>query len=140
MKNLNSQQKDQLLIKKLEKDCTSLQNSVNSLTREWASKEKTPIPPKQTYKFVNLTFIMYDTYSLLFSSQNRFYEESNEKTHLLETDWKQLNLVEQNLDTQDSLIAEREEGIDEIHGKMVEVNEIFTDLNTIVVEQAPLVG
>merc|ERR1712000_731896 len=78
---------------------------------------------------------MYDTYSLLFSSQNRFYEESNEKTHLLETDWKQLNLVEQNLDTQDSLIAEREEGIDEIHGKMVEVNEIFTDLNTIVVEK-----
>ena len=53
---------------------------------------------------------------------------------------KQLHLVENQLDTQDDIIADREKGIDEIHSKMIEVNEIFQDLNTIVVEQAPLVG
>lgn len=49
-------------------------------------------------------------------------------------------LMENNLDLQDDIIAEREKGIAEIQGNMLEINEMFRDLNTIVIEQAPLVG
>lgn len=48
-------------------------------------------------------------------------------------------LVENSLDVQDEIIAEREKGIEEIQYAMSEVNEMFKDLHTIVIEQAPLI-
>ena len=75
-------------------------------------------------------------------SQNRFYSDNTdeEKQALLAASRQQLSLVENDLDVHEEIIAEREKGIEEIQGAMLEVNEMFRDLNTIVLEQAPLVG
>jgi t-SNARE complex subunit (syntaxin) len=47
--------------------------------------------------------------------------------------------MENDLDIQDEIIAEREKGIAEVQTNMLEINEMFRDLNTLVIEQAPLV-
>lgn len=81
--------------------------------------------------------------SLLFlnRSQSNFYSNNvdEEKQSLLPSR-QNLQLVETSLDVNEEIIAEREKGIEEIQSAMLEVNEMFRDLNTIVVEQAPLVG
>merc|ERR1712137_79603 len=70
---------------------------------------------------------------------NQYFEEATaERGPLLESK-QDLMLMENNLDLQDDIIAEREKGIAEIQGNMLEINEMFRDLNTIVIEQAPLV-
>jgi t-SNARE complex subunit (syntaxin) len=48
--------------------------------------------------------------------------------------------VEQDLDVQDLIIAEREEGIADIQKNMLEVRGMFQDLHDLVEQQAPLIG
>eukprot|EP00339_Tiarina_fusa_P002555 CAMPEP_0117031602 /NCGR_PEP_ID=MMETSP0472-20121206/22697_1 /TAXON_ID=693140 ORGANISM="Tiarina fusus, Strain LIS" /NCGR_SAMPLE_ID=MMETSP0472 /ASSEMBLY_ACC=CAM_ASM_000603 /LENGTH=298 /DNA_ID=CAMNT_0004739965 /DNA_START=16 /DNA_END=912 /DNA_ORIENTATION=- len=112
---------------KIAKDFSDCLLVYQQLSQEWMAKEKKniPIPQKPSP----------------FSSQNRFYSDTvdEEKQALLAATRQQLSLVENDLDVNDEIIAEREKGIEEVQSAMLEVNEMFRDLNTIVVEQAPLV-
>merc|ERR1712110_96758 len=113
-----------IVYSKMASDLKSWLEAYAAVSREWMAQEKKKLPVKQQ------------------ASQGfgggYFEDASAERVPLLESK-QDLVLMENNLDLQDEIIAEREKGIAEIQGSMLEISEMFRDLNTIVIEQAPLV-
>merc|ERR1712137_367700 len=111
-----------IVYSKMASDLKSWLEAYAAVSREWMTQEKKKLPVKPAY-----------------GGGNQYFEEATaERVPLLESK-QDLMLMENNLDLQDDIIAEREKGIAEIQGNMLEINEMFRDLNTIVIEQAPLV-
>jgi hypothetical protein len=65
-------------------------------------------------------------------------EQGHEHADLVQEQSQPLN--QQEVDYQQTLIAERESEIQEIEQGIEELNEIFTDLGTIVAEQGTIIG
>mmetsp|Transcript_28446 Transcript_28446/g.85229 ORF Transcript_28446/g.85229 Transcript_28446/m.85229 type:complete len:250 (+) Transcript_28446:11-760(+) len=62
--------------------------------------------------------------------------EDNERTRLIEQDMQQeREMMGNQIDYTSSLITERDEAIADIEATMLEVNDIYKDLSTLVVEQ-----
>eukprot|EP01104_Vermistella_antarctica_P001622 TRINITY_DN116_c0_g1_i1.p2 TRINITY_DN116_c0_g1~~TRINITY_DN116_c0_g1_i1.p2 ORF type:complete len:170 (+),score=43.28 TRINITY_DN116_c0_g1_i1:490-999(+) len=72
-------------------------------------------------------------------SQNNSYNETDEGESLLHPAQQDLLEVEQEREFNEALIQEREDGIREIEAAMNEVNEIFRDLGTLVLDQGQMI-
>lgn len=65
----------------------------------------------------------------------------DERTRLIEQEHRnQMDMMGNQIDYSTSLITEREDAIKEIESTMLEVNEIYKDLSTLVVEQGHALG
>jgi len=70
------------------------------------------------------------------SSGNDSYNQYDERTALIETQQRaQTQHMDNQIDYSSSIIADRDESIKNIEETMTEVNEIYRDLSTLVVEQ-----
>ena len=65
----------------------------------------------------------------------------DERTRLIEQEHRdKMEMMGNQIDYSTSLITEREDAIKEIESTMLEVNEIYKDLSTLVVEQGAALG
>jgi len=109
-----------LILAKLSKDYSDWLESFKEVSQLWMEKERkhVTVPQKQMYP-----------------SQNKFVPEvdprKEEKQALLH--------LGNEIDVHESIIAQREKDIDKIEHDIMDINEMFQDLNTLVVEQGSLI-
>eukprot|EP00123_Amoebidium_parasiticum_P009885 comp19764_c2_seq1/m.23646 comp19764_c2_seq1/g.23646 ORF comp19764_c2_seq1/g.23646 comp19764_c2_seq1/m.23646 type:complete len:297 (-) comp19764_c2_seq1:67-957(-) len=125
--NGSEQNRRKMQVSKLTKDLDEVMRSFNDLEAAAATKERSTAPPPRKPSTL--------------SPGQLASEEANERQPLLapapapqrqiQTQLALDNEVEYN----EAIIAEREEGIERIHTEILQVNEIFRDLGTMVSEQ-----
>lgn len=75
------------------------------------------------------------------STHSSIADPDSERMSLLDREREQkFSVAQAELEFNEQIIAERERGIQEIEGTLVEVNEIFRDLATIVAEQGDMLN
>jgi len=123
--NPDEKAKRKRVTQRLTKEVQTWLSKFHQLTKKSAELERTAPPPKPS--------------NTGFNPANPFHNnqrEEEEKVALLASERRnQFLQVENELDFNEAIIAEREQGIVEIESTMREVNEIFKDLSTIVYEQ-----
>jgi hypothetical protein len=71
--------------------------------------------------------------------QHDYNDRRDEKTSLLDDDTRRHDeMMDEQIDTQSAFIEEREEGIKALESTMLEVNDVFRDLSTIIHEQGQM--
>jgi len=118
---------------KLAKDFSVWLEKFQEISKVSAQKERTLLPPPKPAQSSK-----QDT----FPAGNNYYDDHGaaENQGLLEASRKQqLMQIENEREFNDSLIQDREEGIKQIESSIKEVNEIFTDLAHLVVEQGVMI-